>query len=188
VAPIAGQLMARIAPRYLIGGGLALAGVGMVLMSGVGEGDTWTTLLGGFLVGGVGIGLLNPPIAAVAVQVVERAQSGMAAGINNTFRQVGIAVGIAAYGALFLNRAESEISERAPGGDAHGLAEAVSSGNLPRGPERVVDAAREGFFVGFNEIMLIGAGLALAGAVAAVVLVRPRDMKGEGEPVLAAAT
>jgi hypothetical protein len=136
----------------------------------------------------VGIGLLNPPTAAVAVRVVERAQSGMAAGINNTFRQVGIAVGIAGYGALFLNRAESEITELAPGGgDAHGLAEAVSSGNLPRGPENVVDAAREGFFAGFNEILLIGGGLALAGAVAAVALVRPKDMKSEGEPALAAA-
>jgi EmrB/QacA subfamily drug resistance transporter len=187
VAPLAGQLMERVGARYLIGGGLALAGLGLILMSGVEEGDEWTTLLGGFLVGGVGIGMLNPPTAAVAVQVVERAQSGMAAGINNTFRQVGIAVGIAAYGALFLNRAESEISERAPGGDAQGLAEAVSSGNLPRGPENVVDAAREGFFAGFNEILLIGGGLAIAGAIVAVLLVRPKDIiNTEGEPVLAA--
>ena len=187
VAPIAGQLMARIHPRFLIGGGLALAGIGLILMSGVGEGDEWTTLLGGFLVGGVGIGMLNPPTAAVAVQVVERAQSGMAAGINNTFRQVGIAVGIAAYGALFLDRAESEIADRTSAGDPQQLAEAVSSGNLPRGSEELVHAAREGFFAGFNEILLIGGGLALAGAVAAVVLVRPKDMKSEGEPALAAA-
>jgi hypothetical protein len=50
-----------------------------------------------------------------------------------------------------------------------------------------VDAAREGFFEGFNEILLIGGGLALAGAVAALVLVRPKDIKSEGEPALAAA-
>ena len=188
VAPLSGQLMNRIQPRFLIGGGLLLAGIGLILMSGVEEGDTWTTLLGGFLVGGVGIGLLNPPIAAVSVSVVERAQSGMAAGINNTFRQVGIAVGIAGYGALFLNRAESEIAESVPGGDAHGLAEAVSSGNLPRGgPEQVVAVAREGFFAGFNEILLIGGGLALAGAVAALILVRPQDMRSEAVPVAAAA-
>ena len=187
VAPLAGQLMAWVQPRYLIGGGLALAGIGLILMSGVEEGDTWTTLLGGFLVGGVGIGLLNPPTAAVAVQVVERAQSGMAAGINNTFRQVGIAVGIAAYGALFLNRAEGEIAERIPGGDAHGLAEAVSSGALPSGPEQVVSASREGFFAGFNEILLIGGGLALAGALAALVLVRPQDMRPDADAVPAAA-
>ncbi len=188
VAPIAGQLMARIHPRYLIGGGLALAGIGLVLMSGVEEGDTWTTLLAGFLVGGIGIGLLNPPTAAVAVQVVERAQSGMAAGINNTFRQVGIAVGIAAYGALFLDRTESEIADRtSAAGDPHQVAEAVSSGALPSGPEEVVTAAREGFLAGFNEILLIGGGLAFAGAVAAVLLVRPQDMRSEAAPAAAVA-
>jgi hypothetical protein len=130
--------------------------------------------------------------------VVERAQSGMAAGINNTFRQVGIAVGIAAYGAIFLSRAESEIRTVAQGEtpeQAHQLAEAVSSGGL--GPalksvpaqarENVEHAAREGFFAGFNEILLIGGGLALAGAVAALVLVRPKDMKHEGDPHMAAA-
>jgi EmrB/QacA subfamily drug resistance transporter len=186
VAPMSGQLMHRIQPRFLIGGGLTLAGIGLLLMSGVKEGDTWTTLLPGFICGGVGIGMLNPPTAAVSVSVVERTQSGMAAGINNTFRQVGISVGIAAYGAIFLDRAGSEIAERAPGTDSHGLAEAVSSGNLPAGPEAIVHAAREGFFAGFNEILVIAGCLALAGAVAAVLLVRPQDMRSD-EPVPAAA-
>ncbi len=187
VAPLSGQLMNRIQPRFLIGGGLLLAGFGLILMSGVEEGDTWTTLLPGFILGGIGIGMLNPPIAAVSVSVVERAQSGMAAGINNTFRQVGISVGIAAYGAIFLDRSASEIADRAPGTDAHGLAEAVSSGNLPAGPDSVVHAAREGFFAGFNEILLIGAGLAFAGAVAALLLVRPKDMRSDPVPAAAAA-
>ena len=189
VAPVAGALMGRVQARYLLGGGLALAGLGLILMSGVEEGDTWTTLLPGFLVGGVGIGLLNPPTAAVAVQVVDRAQSGMAAGINNTFRQVGVSVGIAMYGVLFLDRVEDEISTQIPGADAHGLAEAVSSGALPSGPEPVVTAAREGFFAGFNEILLIGGGLSLAGAIAAVLLVRPKDIRQDAEaaPVAAAA-
>ena len=191
VAPISGQLISRIQPRFLIGAGLALAGLGLILMSGVEEGDTWTTLLGGFLVGGVGIGLLNPPTAAVSVSVVDREQSGMAAGINNTFRQVGIVVGIAAYGALFLNRAEEEISNGLlldSGGAAHALAEGVSSGNLPSGgPEHVAAVAREGFFAGFNEILLIGGGLAIAGAIAAVLLVRPQDMRADPAPAAAAA-
>jgi EmrB/QacA subfamily drug resistance transporter len=187
VAPVAGQLMSRVQPRFLIGGGLTLAGIGLILMSGVEEGDTWTTLLGGFLVGGVGIGLLNPPTAAVSVSVVERAQSGMAAGINNTFRQVGIAVGIAAYGALFLERSESEIAQQLPGRDAEQIVESVSSGGAPTGSPEVVSAAREGFLAGFNEILLIGGGLALAGAVAAVLLVRAQDMRADPAPAAAGA-
>jgi EmrB/QacA subfamily drug resistance transporter len=187
VAPVAGALMGRVQARYLLGGGLALAGLGLILMSGVEEGDTWTTLLPGFLVGGVGIGLLNPPTAAVSVQVVDRAQSGMAAGINNTFRQVGVSVGIAMYGVLFLDRVEDEIAQDLPGADAHGLSEAVSSGALPSGPEPVVTAAREGFFAGFNEILLIGGGLSLAGAIAAFLLVRQRDIRQDAEAAPAAA-
>ena len=62
-------------------------------MAGVEAGDEWTTLLGGFLVAGAGVGLINPVIADVAVSVVPKEQSGMAAGINDTFRQVGVAVG-----------------------------------------------------------------------------------------------
>jgi hypothetical protein len=67
------------------------------------------------------------------------------------------------------------------------VAEAVSSGALPSGPEQVVTAAREGFFAGLNEILLIGGGLALAGAVAALILVRPQDMRSEPVPAAAAA-
>jgi hypothetical protein len=108
----------------------------------------------------------------------------MASGINDTFRQVGIAVAIAAYGALFLGTAESKIADSVPGADGHALAEAVSSGNLPANtPEPVAHAAREGFLAGFNQITLIGAGIAIAGAIAALALIRSSDIRDAPEPV-----
>ena len=64
-------------------------------------GDDWTALLAGFLLAGAGIGLVNPALATAAVGVVEPQRAGMASGINSTFRQVGIATGIAALGAIF---------------------------------------------------------------------------------------
>jgi hypothetical protein len=72
-------------------------------------------LLSGFLVSGAGVGLLNPAIADVAVSVVPKEQSGMAAGINDTFRQVGVAVGIAVWGAIFVARGADKAAEVAAG-------------------------------------------------------------------------
>ena len=47
---------------------------------------------------------MNAPLSYTAVSVVEQRLSGTAAGINNTFRQVGIATGIAGLGAIFQTR------------------------------------------------------------------------------------
>jgi hypothetical protein len=117
----------------------------------------------------------------------------MASGINDTFRQVGIAVGIAAWGALFLGRGAEKVSELAAGTPAadgdrpRQLMEAASSGNLnealgsvPDGArETVAHAAREGFLAGMNEILLLGAVLSLAGAALALFLVREGEIERE---------
>ena len=88
-------------------------------------------------------------IADVALSVVPKEQSGMAAGINDTFRQVGIAVGIAAWGAIFLSRGASEVEELAAGTPAatgerpRQLIEAASSGNLDTAVAAIPPGARE---------------------------------------------
>jgi MFS family permease len=61
-------------------------------------------LLPGFILGGIGIGFVNAPLATTAVSTVAVQRAGMASGINNTFRQVGIATGIAALGAIFASK------------------------------------------------------------------------------------
>ena len=193
VAPIAGALLSRVPARVMLSIGLLGAGGGLLLMSGIDSGDDWTGLLAGSLVAGAGVGLLNPVIADVAVSVVPKDQSGMASGINDTFRQVGIAVGIAAWGALFLGRGASEVRDVAAGTPAASgsrpreLIEAASSGNLdhalgavpPGSRETVAHAAREGFLAGMNEILLLGGVLALAGSVVALLFVREREIERE---------
>ena len=190
VAPIAGAALTRVPARGMLAAGLAIAGGGLLLMSGVEAGSEWTTLFGGFLLAGVGVGLLNPVIADVALSVVPKEQSGMASGINDTFRQVGIAVGIAAWGAVFLGRGAAKVEELAAGTPAatgdrpRELVEATSSGNLdsalqayPAGTRDTVEtAAREGFLAGFNEILVLGGGLSIVGALLALWLVRERDI------------
>jgi EmrB/QacA subfamily drug resistance transporter len=194
-APIAGALLSRVPARLMMSTGLAVGGVGLLLMAGIGAGDDWTTLLGGFLVAGAGVGLLNPVIADVAVSVVPKEQSGMAAGINDTFRQVGVAVGIAVWGAVFVGRGADKVAQLAAGTPAaagdrpHQLVEAASSGNLdhalaavpPGARQAVSHAAREGFLAGLNDVLTLGALLGFAGAILALWLVREREI--EREPV-----
>ena len=189
VAPLAGALLSRVPARVMLSLGLAGTGVGLLLMSGIQAGDDWTGLLPGFLLAGAGVGLLNPVIADVALSVVPKEQSGMASGINDTFRQVGVAVGIAAWGAIFLGRGASEVEHVAAGSPAavgsapRQLVEAASSGNLDGVPASSAAAAREGFLAGMNDILLIGGLLALAGSAIALLLVREREI--EREPLAA---
>lgn len=190
-APIAGMALAKVKARYLMSGGLALTGVGLTLMGGLSVHSEWTALLAGFIVSGIGVGLLNPVIADVALSVVPKEQSGMAAGINDTFRQVGVAVGIAAWGAIFLGVGASKAQEVAGPALSHSeareLVEATSSGALPQALQSVPEGARgltrnaaeQGFIHGLNEILLIAAVLSFAGSALALWLVREREIERE---------
>ncbi len=80
-------LRAPVARRHarpglgLVGGGRAADDDGVNATSG------WTALLPGLIVAGTGIGVTNPALATTAVGVVDVRRSGMASGINNTFRR-----------------------------------------------------------------------------------------------------
>jgi EmrB/QacA subfamily drug resistance transporter len=191
VGPIAGALLSRVPARLLLSVGLGLTGVGLLLMSGIQAGSEWTTLLGGFLVAGAGVGLLNPVIANLAVSVVPNQHSGMAAGINDTFRQVGIAVGIAVWGAILVGRGADKVAELTAGTPAASgerpreLMEAASAGNLdqalaavpPQARQVVSNAAGAGFLIGLNAVLTLGALLSFAGAVLALWLVREHEIQ-----------
>jgi hypothetical protein len=160
---------------------------------GVGVNFRWTSLLGGFVLVGVGGGFLSPVIADVALSVVPKERSGMAAGINDTFRQVGLAVGVAVWGAIFVGRGASMASDvvaRTPlasNGHPRGLVEAMTAGKLdsvlptlpPSLRHTVSRAAHEGFIAGFDEVMLLGGLLCCVGAALALWLVREHEIERE---------
>jgi EmrB/QacA subfamily drug resistance transporter len=173
VAPVAARLSERVPIRFLLGVGLATVGLGLALMHGVTPDSSWTTLLPGFLVAGVGIGITNPGIGQAAIAVVPQAKAGMGSGINTTFRQVGIATGVAALGALFQSRVEDKLGSK--------LGEAVSATGIPpHAPPRVARAAADAFTSGMNEILLIASVIAFVGAALGLVLTRSKDFVPHG--------
>jgi predicted MFS family arabinose efflux permease len=182
VAPIVGELLGKLPTRAILGCGLALVSAGLLLMHGLSADSSWTTLLAGFIVAGVGIGAANPSIASTALGVVPAARSGMASGINNTFRLGGVATGIAALGAIFQGGIDSRLSDHL-GRVPAGLSDAVASGSTdaaiaaapPGRRAELLDAANSAFTGSLNEILLVGAAVLLVGAIAASVLIRARD-------------
>ena len=93
------RLAGRVPAGALIAAGLGLVAAGMLLLAGVETDSTWLSLQPGIVTALIGLGLFNPAVSAVALDVPER-HSGLAAGINDTARQAGMAIGIAALGTL----------------------------------------------------------------------------------------
>jgi EmrB/QacA subfamily drug resistance transporter len=203
-APLAGRLLDKVQARYLMGTGLLLVAVGCLLMSRTHASSGWTVLIPGLLVSGVGVGTANPVIASSSVSVVPHERSGMASGSSNTFRQVGIATGIAGLGAIFQHQirhsVESALLSTAAGRQAaaahhQALTSAFRSGDVHQAIASypaaqklaVLNAYRTGFSSTLNHLMLISAVVAAVGALAAVALVRQQDFVPSHGPAQAPA-
>ena len=168
-AVITGNLTGRIRVSWLLGVGLFICGVSLLLMARVDTDSSWTVLIPGFALGGVGIGIVNPSLATAAVGVVPPARSGMASGTNNTFRQVGIATGVAAFGALFEGRISDHIAAATGKTPSHGLVAAVASGAFP---QQIEEVSREAFVSGLQALLITAAVIAFVGAALSLVLLR----------------
>jgi EmrB/QacA subfamily drug resistance transporter len=192
-APIAGKLTVRVQARLMMGLGLLLVALSCELMSHVHATSSWLVLLPGFLVGGLGVGITNPVLASASVSVVPPERSGMSTGAASTFRQVGIATGIAGLGAVFVHQIKPAVLaslQTTPAGKvvlAHGgsqLGSALSTGGIrqvaatipvPAARNALLTSYQVGFTSTFDHLMGIAAVVAMVGAIGCLFLVRQKD-------------
>jgi EmrB/QacA subfamily drug resistance transporter len=146
----------KVPPRVMVASGLALVAAGQALLTVAAVDSSWTVFLPGTIIAMIGTGLFNPAISAVALGSAPMEQSGLAAGVNDTFRQAGIAVGVAALGALV------------PAAAAFG------------------DGSAQSYVNGMNDALWVGAVTCLAGAIACAALIKMRGAAADapaGKPV-----
>jgi EmrB/QacA subfamily drug resistance transporter len=153
VSGASSALLQKVSPGAMISVGLAFVAIGLVLGLLATATSSWVMLVPSLLIGGLGTGLFNPAGAAIALSSVPPDQSGLAAGVNDTFRQSGIAVGVALFGALI------------PG------AAALGQGS----PESFVD--------GMHTALIVGAVMAAIGAIASAKLIAVRRAGARVEPL-----
>jgi EmrB/QacA subfamily drug resistance transporter len=193
-AIIAGRLTSHLPTKWLIAPGFFVTAAGLWLIRGITTESHWTHLIPGLIVSGLGIGLVNVPLASTAVGVVRPERSGMASGVSSTFRQVGIATGIAALGSIFSTHVSSGIRDALAGTPAADrapeVAAAVTNGQItavlahaPAPARQVIgQAATSSFVDALNHITTIAAVIALVAGVCCLFLIRARDFVGHQGP------
>jgi DHA2 family methylenomycin A resistance protein-like MFS transporter len=95
LAPATGRVAARFGPRPPMVAGLLVAAAGFALLTGLRTDSSYRVLLPALLLWGLGLAALTPAAVTAA-----GARPGLASGVDNTARQAGGAVGIAAFGAV----------------------------------------------------------------------------------------
>jgi EmrB/QacA subfamily drug resistance transporter len=185
---IGGSLIGKVPFRVLLGGSTMLMGVGLLFLNLTDTDSSWAVLIPSMVISGFGMGAFNPARAAVAVGVAEPARSGVASGINETFQQVGIALGIAAVGAYFQHRVAGEFTSSAAGrgmdpAAADHVSEAISAGSFDAvtngaGALRaeILTAAQNAYLVAFHNAMTVCAGLGILAGVLGLLLIRAKDL------------
>ncbi|GAA4831300.1 MFS transporter [Actinomycetospora corticicola] len=142
VSAAAGRLLHGGSPARPVAGGLALIGFGVLLLGVVDAGSGPWALAPGLVVCGLGVGLATPVLVSATLAVLPPAKAGVGSAAVNTFRQLGLAVGLAVLGTVFAGYANP------------------------------TDPGAPGYTDGLDAVFLTAGVAALAAAVLVVVLVR----------------
>jgi EmrB/QacA subfamily drug resistance transporter len=183
----AAVLFHRVSLRILLGGSLALGAEGMLLLAMVNGRLTWTTLIPGFVIAGVGLGVSSAVISYGSLTVPSY-QAGMATGTLSTLRQIGVAAGVAMLGALYTGQTESAATDRLAGAPlpdpaVHDIVNALGSGAGVRIVEQapplardwLTDIAQTASANGLTALLLVGGVLAALSALTAFLVIRGND-------------
>ncbi|MEU6443025.1 MFS transporter [Streptomyces sp. NPDC047046] len=185
---LGGGLIGKVPFRVLLGGSTLVMGIGILFLNLTEADSSWTVLIPALVIAGFGMGAFNPARAALAIGVAEPAKSGVASGINETFQQVGIAVGIAGVGAYFQHTVSEEFTSSAAGRQlgadtAESAAHGISAGGIESvaaaaGPlrDKVLAAGQDAFMSAFHGAMTLSAILGIIAAVIGFTMLRTKDL------------
>ncbi len=176
-APIAGRLADRVGSRPLMTLGLLIVAVSLVIESRLTVHSGYGLLLPGFVLMGLGMGLVMSPMSTAAMNAVDRSKAGAASGVLSMIRMVGSTFGVAVMGALVATIGRSKIDSglpHVPAGTRAAIANALGSGGTIGGhhvPAQVVSVAREAFVSALSTGLVVSAVATLLGAALAWVLI-----------------
>ncbi|MGI8412910.1 MAG: MFS transporter [Solirubrobacteraceae bacterium] len=180
VAPLAGRLSDRVGSRPLMTLGLVIVSAAIFIQSRITVHSGYGLLLPGFILMGLGMGLVMSPMSTAAMNAVDRTKAGVASGVLSMSRMVGGTFGVAVMGALVSTIGRAKIDSglpHLPAGARAAIANSLGGGGIsatghPASPQ-VLATVREAFVSALATGLEIGAAVTLVGAVLAWTLIRP---------------
>lgn len=207
-APIAGIFTDKIGAKWITFIALLLLTISVGLMTVISPNDKasdWVVLLPAFIVGGIGNGMINPPLSTLAVGTVPTSRSGMASGVSSVSRQLGIAFGVAFLGSLLSSHYSANLKQSLQSMNLQGIPDAAKAklisglqqagpiagstgfkGNVPAQYQsfagtstfaQIGHAAQTAFVQGTIEVFWVAAAMLAVGTVLCAVLIRRKDMQ-----------
>jgi len=195
------RVFRKAAPQIPIGLGLIFIGGGTLLLTMVSASSSWTVVLPGLIVTGVGVGMAMPVLMSAAMAAVPRERAGMASGAVNTARQLGYALGIAVLGTVFADRIQSYVVANGKVPNPQQTASALSGGRagailhqVPAEHRAAFESLVHGAFAtGLDRVFLTAGLIGVGGGLLVLLMVRrsstppPWEAPADGQPVAAAA-
>ena len=195
--PVAGRLADRIGPRSLITAGLLIVAVALGIQSQITTHTGYGLLLPGFVLMGIGMGLVMSPMSTAAMNAVDRAKAGVASGTLSMSRMVGGTFGVAVMGALVTAIGRSNLDSslpHVPAASRAAIANSLGSGGSVPGAHlshHIVVATNDAFVSALGTGLTVSAVVAAAAAVLAAVLIQRRPappVAAVSEPQVSAET
>jgi EmrB/QacA subfamily drug resistance transporter len=199
MGPLAGRLTDRVGSRVPMTVGMLVVALALGIQSRVTVHTGYGLLLPGFVLMGLGMGLVMSPMSTAAMNAVDRTKAGVASGVLSMSRMVGGTFGVAIVGALVTAIGKSKIDQGLPhlaSGTRSAIANGLGAGVTPAGhaSAHVTSVVREAFVSALGTGLTIGASVSLIGAAVAFTLVKrgatqaPADsaVRSDSEPEIPA--
>ena len=193
-APISGRLVSKVGNKVLVAGGMTFAAGGLYVLSTATISSGYGLVLAGLLVLGLGMGTAMAPATESIMGSLPLAKAGVGSAMNDTTRQIGGALGVAILGSIFssvysssLAASAAEVPAKVAEAATSSLGEALRvAGQIGgRAGEALVTAAKTSFIQGMDRALVVGAAVALLGALVSLIWLPARARPvpaGEGAP------